>query len=315
MQIVKMLSIVISILLIGNTVLAQSQPTFTTQITPTNFQPEAQVRISVSSFTIPVDDATITWSTDTETIAEGVGLKQISVQAPKSGEEKKIRVVVVHRNTRLEREVLLRPQTLNIYIESVDGYVPVWYQGRARISEESVFKAVAIPSSFPAISSTDTNTYNWSKENFVDQSQSGRGRQAFVSKLSPFSNSEQVAVTVGSTQARATVVPSPTSISLFEYSPLYGTKFERELPNTVPLTKEDMTLELIPWFFSAPNRQSAILGIGWSLNGLPTRAQGDKSILNVRRGQAGRGVAEVGATVRHTERTLQSNRATVKIEL
>lgn len=293
---------------------SQTRPTVNTQIIPEKYTPGEQVTVSVSSFNVPLDTANIEWQIDGETVKAGVGIKQIKTLAPESGEIKEILILVTDNDSVVEKTLRLQVETIELYVESVDGYTPVWYQGRSHTGEESVVKIIAIPDSFNAISA-DSRVYNWSKNNFKDINQSGRGRQAFVTKLSPFTNSEDISVSVGSTGETVTLIPKPTNISLFEYSPLVGTRFEKELTGNLSLIKDDITFEVIPWFFSAANRNSSILSMTWTINGLPTKTQGNRSLLNLRKGSTQKGRATVGVSVKHIDRTLQSNRTSLNIDL
>ena len=319
MQKLKISSFVIGIFLLCGvffpTTYAQTKPSFEIKITPENYKPEEQVTVSVSSFNISLDAATIEWEINGEVVKSGVGVKQIKTTSPFSGEEKEIRVVVTQKDTVVEKTLTLRPETIELYVESLDGYTPAWYQGRSQIAEESVVKVIAVPDSFNAIGADTARTYSWSKDNFKDTSQSGRGRQAFVTKLSPFVNSEDISVEVGGTSEVITLVPQKTSLSIYEYSPLVGTRFEKELTGNLSLSKEDVTFEAIPWFFSATNRNSSAISMSWTVNGLPTRVQGNRSLLNLRKGTTQKGRAEIGVSVKHKERTLQSDRTTLNIDL
>ena len=293
----------------------QTRPSVSIRVTPESYAPSEQVLISVSSFSTTLDTATIRWEVDGETVREGTGVKEIKVQAPAAGEEKQVYVLVTSENIVIEKIITLRPESIELYLESVDGYTPVWYQGRAQIAEESVVKVVAVPDSFNAIGGDTVRVFTWSKNNFKDANQSGKGRQAFITKLSPFTNSENISVETGNTSKTLSIVPHPTSISLYEYSPLFGTRFEKELTGSLSLTKDDVTFEVVPWFFSAPNRNSSILSISWTVNGLPTRSQGNRSLLNLRKGTTQKGRAEVGVRVKHTDRTLQTNTTSFTIDL
>jgi len=284
-------------------------------IIPENYAPNEQVTVSASSFNIQIDSAEIEWFVDNKTFKKGTGVKQIRTQAPKSGATKEVRVVVTQKDQITEKKITLRPETLDLYIESIDGYTPVWYLGRSQIAEESVVKVIAVPDSFSAINGDSNRVYTWSKDNFKDPGQSGRGRQAFVSKLSPFVNSENITIEVGGTAKTIVLKPYSTSLSLYEYSPLVGTRFEKELSGKLNLTKEDVTFEVVPWFFSALDRNSSGLSVSWTVNGLPTKTQSNRSFLNLRKGSTQKGTADVGVTVKHKERTLQSNRATLNIDL
>ena len=319
MQKQKISSLAISIFFLFTVFLpatyAQTKPSFQINIIPENYKPEEQVTVTISSFNVPLDEATVEWEIGGEPVKSGVGVKQIKTTAPVSGEEKALHVIVTHKETVVEKTFTLRPETLELYVESLDGYTPPWYQGRSQIAEESVVKVIAVPNSFNAIGADNTRTYLWSKDNFKDPSQSGRGRQAFVTKLSPFANSEDISVEIGGTSETVTLIPQKTNLSIYEYSPLIGTRFEKELTGDLSLTKEDVTFEVIPWFFSAADRNSSIITMVWTVNGLPTRAQGNRSLLNLRKRTTQNGRAEIGVIVKHKDRTLQSQRATLNIDL
>lgn len=309
------LAIFFLITIFPHTLFAQTRPVVNIDIVPENYAPNEQITISASSFNIPLDSAEIEWQIDGKVFKKGAGVKQIRIQAPDNGVKKEVRLVVSQQDQTIEKKVILRPETLELYIESIDGYTPVWYLGRAQTAEESVVKVVSVPDSFNAITGDSDRIYTWSKDSFKDPGQSGRGRQAFITKLSPFENSEDITVEVGSTVKTITLKPYPTSLSFYEYSPLVGTRFEKELPQKLNLTKEDVTFEAIPWFFSAANRNSTNLSLSWTVNGLPTKTQNNRSLLNLRKGTTQKGTANVGISVKHKERTLQSNRATLNIDL
>lgn len=304
-----------SVVVFPLTLHAQALPSVSLQVTPENYTANEQVTVSLSSFNVNLDKAMVEWEVDGVVLQKGVGLKQIKTTAPDEGADKELYVLVTTKDSEIEKTIVLRSETIEFYIESVDGYTPVWYEGRPQIAEESVVKVVAVPTSFNTIEGDTARVYTWSKNNFKDPSQSGRGRQAYTTKLSPFANSEDIAVEVGNTSAIITLRPYPTSLSLYEYSPLVGTRFEKTLGGDLSLSKDDVTFEVVPWFFSTPNRNSSVISMSWTLNGLPTKPQGNRSLLNLRKGTTQKGRAVIGITVKHKERTLQSNRATLNIDL
>lgn len=313
--ITRIFSIFSSVIILPFTLHAQALPSVSLQVTPENYTANEQVTVSLSSFNVNLDTATIEWEIDGTIVQKGVGLKQIKTTAPDEGADKELYVLITTKDSTIEKTLALKSETIEFYIESIDGYTPVWYEGRPQIAEESVVKVVAVPTSFNAIGGDNTRVYTWSKNNFKDPSQSGRGRQAYTTKLSPFANSEDIAVEVGNTSAAITLRPYQTSVSLYEYSPLVGTRFEKTLSGDLSLAKDDVTFEVVPWFFSAPNRNSSVLSMSWTLNGLPTKTQGNRSLLNLRKGTTQKGRAVIGVTVKHKERTLQSNKATLNIDL
>ncbi len=292
---------------------AQARPTFTFKTVPENYKANDMVTVSITSYSIQLDKQNITWSVDGNVVLEGKGKKSISIQAPANGGEKEVVVTILNNgeNT-IEQMFTLRANTLQVYIESADGYTPVWYRGRSSIAEESFVKVVAIPTSFPAIDGDVSTVYTWSKNDAKDIAQSGTGRQAYILKLSPFNNNETVTVNTAGFQQDVLITPQPTQISLYEYSPLIGTRFNAALRGNLTLNKQDVTFEVIPWFFSG-NRQT--LKTIWSVNGLPSGKQPNPWALNIRKNNEQKGKAAVQVSVKHVDRTLQNIRSKIDIDL
>lgn len=293
---------------------AQTRPSITLKVTPENYGPKEKVTISLSSFNIDLDTSENVWTVSGSLFKKGVGVKEIEITTPESDAKLEVKVSVVQNGSKSESVLVLNPTSIDLFFESLDGYVPAWYLGRSQVAEESVAKVVAVPNSFKAIYSQDDKTYTWSKNNFKDAGQSGRGRQVFVTKLSPFSNSESISLEVGGTSKKITLAPKNTIVSMYEKSPLVGTRFENELAKNLTLTRDNVTFEVVPWFFSALNRASDLVTMTWTVNGLPTKTD-NKTLLNLRKTPDQKGKAVVGVSVKHKERTLQNNRSTINIDI
>ena len=303
------------ILSIGYTsVSGQARPTFSFQVVPENYEAGDRVTLNIESFSLQLDTQNIVWSIDGKVVLEGKGKKKFTTLAPMSGVEKKV-MVVVDNNVPVKKIFILRTKDLSLYVESVDGYVPVWYRGRSRITEESVAKIIVVPASFPAIDGDTESVYSWSKGGFRDQNQSGTNRQGYALKLNPFNNNETISVKVDGFEKEVIITPQRTSLSLYEYSPLIGMRFNAILDSNITLIKEDVTLEAVPWFFSLLERNSSRMSIVWTVNGLPVQNPANKLSLNVRKGSQTKGVAKVGIAVKHKDRTLQTNRLLMDINL
>lgn len=307
--------VAICLLVVSSSVLfAQTRPSVTLKVVPENYEPGQRVTISLSSFTVDLDSSENEWFVGGASFKKGIGVKEIEVLAPNADEKLEVKATVLQNNISVESVLTLSTASLQLFFESLDGYVPGWYLGRSHIAEESVVKVVAVPNSFKAIYEPDDKTYTWSKNNFKDASQSGRGKQVFITKLSPFSNNESISLTVGNTSKKILLEPKTTLVSLYENSPLTGTRFEKEMQSNLSLSRDDVTFEVVPWFFSALNRNSNSLNIIWSVNGLPTNTN-DRSLLNVRKNPEQQGRATVSVNVKHKERTLQNKRSLINIEI
>ena len=114
---------------------AQARPTFTFKTVPENYKANDIITVSISSYSIRLDQQNITWSVDGNVILEGKGKKSVSMKAPANGNEKEVVVTVENSDNTVEQIFTLRSNTLQVYIESADGYTPPWYRGRASIAE------------------------------------------------------------------------------------------------------------------------------------------------------------------------------------
>lgn len=291
---------------------AQARPTFSFSVVPENYKANEKITISITSYSIQLDKQNIIWSVDNTVILEGKGKKSISVQAPANGAEKEVVVTVENGDSVVEQTFTLRSSTLQTYVESIDGYTPPWYRGRSSVAEESVVKIVAIPTSFPLIDGDASTVYTWSKNGAKDNAQSGTGRQAYVFKLSPFNNAEEVTIKTLGFEENIVVAPQATQIGMYEYSPLIGTRFNAALRGNLTLNKQDVTFEVVPWFMSG-NRTN--LKTIWSVNGLPSGKQPNPWTLNIRKNTDQKGSAAVQVSVKHTDRTLQNIRSKIDIDL
>ena len=290
---------------------AQTAAALTADIVPQNYQPNEQVTINLRSFSIDVDRQLIIWTIDNKVVQEGVGKKRFVTTAPPLNEVKRITIQVGN----VQRVVTLRTKRFEIYTESIDGYTPPWYRGKSKIAEESAVRAVLISDTFPINNTNNSALYRWKRGNAIDSAQSGAGRQAFVVPLSPFDAQTAISVTFDGREKEIFIRPSPTQISLYENSPLFGTRFNEALQNKISLKKDDLTFEVVPWFFSLGTFENKNMSFVWTVNGLPTTQSGPRNIFNVRKGDRNRGKATIGIRVQHKEKTLQSNRKTLDIEL
>lgn len=293
---------------------AQARPTFSFDVIPENYEAGQRVTLSLRSFSVELDNQNIVWTIDNKIVLQGKGKKTFTTTAPTNDVEKKV-LVRVDTALPIEKIFVLKTKNIDLYVESVDGYIPVWYRGRSRIVEESIVKIIAVPDSISAIQS-DTNTvYTWSKNGFTDKSQSGTGKQAYMNKLSPFNSNESISVSISKFVKSVVITPQSTELELYEYSPLIGTRFNTIISTNFKLVKDDVTLEVIPWFFSLTDLNNSFISTTWTLNGLPVSNQSLKSFLNIRKDGTNTGSANLKISVQHKDRTLQTNRKVVKIDL
>jgi hypothetical protein len=281
----KTIAIFLTILVlfsIENTlVLAQGIPTtqsaaITMTMSPENPKPGDSVDLELSSYSVDLDAAKITWYVDTVATAEGVGQKGLTVQAKNDGSPSAIKVIVEDtdgNSTEVDQQIT--PAGVDLIIEPT-GFVPPLYKGKALFINQGTFRAIAIPDVFANGEQTASQdlTFKWLENNNVLQSSSGRGQNSVTITGGVPMRDIQIEVQVldssGTIVADASKVVSLESpeILFYEDSPLYGVLFNKAISGSYYLgQKPEVDIAAEPYFFNVTSDDSSNLNYQWAMGG------------------------------------------------
>lgn len=291
---------------------------------PANPKPLQTVNLSLKSFSLDIDKASISWTVNGKVAARGIGMKVFSVQAGSLGSSKTVEAVVATDSEGdLSQTAVIRPADLTLIWQAA-SYVPAFYKGKALLSYGGAYKVVALPEILDANGrKIDPRTliYAWKKNEAAQQEASGYGKSYFVSSQSSFvRQGDEIAVEVTSpadgftVSAQTTVVPVAPELHFYEDSPLYGVVFEKEAAGRMKLANEEVTLAAEPFFFSAVDKGSALLGYTWTLGGAAVPEFQDKPSITLRRATAAAGSASIGLSVGNSARLLQGAEQSLLIQ-
>jgi hypothetical protein len=144
-------------------------------------KPGDNIKIKVVSYSLDADLANIVWQVDGKTVLSGTGATIYKTTVPVSGEQKNVIVQVIDNfgNT-YSSVVSLGSISVNLSVESADGYTPAWYKGAKLIGEGSKVRVTANPE-FKTKSGNIPNSnlyYSWTvNDNPLDE-ESGVGRSS-----------------------------------------------------------------------------------------------------------------------------------------
>ncbi len=245
------------------------------ELSPEIPAPNQTLTISLTSYTVDLDKARMTWTQDGKIKNSGTGIKEFSVQVGDVGSTTTIDVsIVINGLNRFDKRIVVSPSEVDMLWEAVDSYVPPFYEGKALPSSEAVIKVVAIPNN--KTNNTDIQTgnfvYNWKKNFAADQSASGFSKNSYVFKASYLNAEETISANAASVSGNSggegsvTIVTGKPKIIFYEDAAGIGPVYASALNQGYRLTNNEATVVAVPYFFSVSNPAAKDLLYRWSIN-------------------------------------------------
>lgn len=313
----KLSLVILSIMLIIPAVVfgqSDADQTIKVDIDPAYPRPKEMATLSVSSFMTNLDKSQINWYVNGVAELQGIGEKEFNFRMGDVGENKTVRVVINKPDgSNFSKTYNFNPTEVNLLYEA-DTYTPPFYKGKAWFTSQSAVKIVAQPRMILGgrLLDNEEYIYTWKIDGDVVSSQSGYGQNIFFYE-SPII-SKEVVVTVevsplnGNNTAKSSVRLTPRNpiIMSYEKNPIYGTILERAVYGEHYLNRDEITFELIPFFFS-DNNPFANLSFNWFMNDREIETPDSPNEITLRIEDEDRGKSEIRAEVNHTSRIQQNN--------
>ncbi len=291
---------------------------------PENPAPKTKTTITLVSFGVTLNSATIAWSIDGKTVLTGIGAKTYTLTTKQSGSATKIKVTVTPATgDPITTETSIIPGGVDILWQATDSIVPPLYRGKALPTTESAIRYVAmtdIRESSGKIAPASL-VYTWKHNGALNQKASGYGKYSFSALGSYVATSQKIEVTVENKDRTvsaknaitiATVLPK---INWYETSSLYGPRFDAALTGTHTLSGNDISLLAMPYFFSPNNPLSPRLAYSWKINGEKTTTPSAPNLLFLRREADSAGNARIDLSIENVSTLFQEAAATLSLNL
>lgn len=321
-KIISLMALLTGLFLSINQLTAQGIPTSLGQISgvellvsPENPKPNQDISVTVSSYSINLDSATIRWYVDDVLKKEGVGIKDFNTKVGNSGEVINIRVEVFTNDGRnFEQDININPGEVVLIIEA-NSYVPPLYKGRTYFGSQGIAKIIAIPDIVQNDIKLDAKklTYKWTMNGIVLGGQSGTGKNTVIIEGSVPIRDITVDLDVrdasGKTVATesAFINPSTSKILFYEDSSLYGVLSNKSLTGDYNIgNKEEVKIVAFPYFFDVSSLNTNELKYKWSVNGKTVSLSGKKNEILLRQdGKTPGGTASVSLKIENQIRIFQ----------
>jgi hypothetical protein len=271
------------------------------------------VTIEAESYQLDINRAFITWYVNGVAAASGAGKKLFTVSSGDLGTKTVVAAVAqTAAGQAYQKEITIQPADVDLVWEA-EGYAPPFYRGKPLHVAGGDLRVVAMPS-FVQTSGRVLDpaglVYTWKREGTIMAADSGFGKNVFMLKSSTLNTMPRVSVEVSSPgkelRASATerVQAGAPKVLLYEEDPLMGPLYERALPASISMGREELTVIAAPYFFSKETEGALPdLLFAWRINGKKSGVADRR--LTVRSGAAP-GRAGVAVQVSSQARALQS---------
>jgi hypothetical protein len=282
---------------------------------PTNPGANQSVTVTLTSYSLDLQSSEIDWSLDGRKIKGGIGNDSFVFTTKSVGSPSTISVTVIPNGVpQITKTITINPMAVDILWQATDSIVPPFYKGKAMPTAESQVKFVAIPqvqTTSGSLLSSSSLIYNW-KENYTsDQSNSGYGKDFFITAMDYLNPKKSVGVSIstrdGGTATDGTMEISPVAPEVLWYaaSPLYGPLFSTALNETYTVTGNETSLIAMPFFFSPADPTSKVLSYAWQINGTAVDTPTIPNSLFLHRDSNSTGSATIDLSISNTTKLFQ----------
>ncbi|PIT90860.1 hypothetical protein COU17_03650 [Candidatus Kaiserbacteria bacterium CG10_big_fil_rev_8_21_14_0_10_49_17] len=299
-----------------------STDTLTITTNPEYPRPFSVAEIRIQSFSVDLNQLTISWFLNGTLQKEGVGERTFLFQTGGIGEKATVRIVARSSIGVIADEVVeITPASVDLIWQG-RTYTPPFYRGRSVVSAEALVDIVAFPQIIlnNRFLQDDEVTYTWKKDGEVLGEYSGYGKNTLLIQA-PFQGSAttiEVLATAGggavNAEGVAVIEPIEPFIRVYENDPLLGVQFHKAITGTLIPTSNDVTVTAYPFFFSVENRNSSALSYEWLANDTPIDSLGnDRGSINIAVDDGQVGVADLSLSIQNAVRIFQAAAAAFSI--
>lgn len=277
-------------------------------------RPNQTITARVESYATNLNKAQISWAINGKLIEKGIGMTSFSFKTAALGKDQKLTVLVekIEGGT-FTQDYRIATSEVDMYYEA-QTYVPPFFRGKARFSNQSAITVYATPRGIGAdgkLIPVENYTYKWSVDDKVFQSLSGYGKNSFTYTDSILSEPAKISVAISSRDSTVSgsgqivVRPAEPKIMFYEENPIYGTIFESAVSGTRDLNREEITFRAVPFFFSKDVLKHVY---DWKMNGVSIAGLGNSNTVAFRQQEGVTGESNISVEVKNSDKMFQKTK-------
>lgn len=291
------------------------------ETSPTNPGPYQDVTISLSSYATDLNKAIITWQTSEGVVLSGIGKTSYTFKTEGTETINVVNISIQPSGSinTITKRISIIPTEIEIMWESVSGYTPPFYKGKALPVSGGLIKAVAIPNTKTIGSGNGSITYTWKNNGETNLDVSGYNKNSYVFKNSLFEEQSEITVisssVAGNFGAEKTIkIPTyDPKLIFYKKSPTEGTLYNMALEKETSMTEDEMTIVAEPYFASFSGKENNFI-FNWKINGENIQTPSKKTELTIRPTSRG-GYATISLAVENTKELFQKISNSLKLNI
>lgn len=282
---------------------------------PESPAPGENVTVSIESYLIDLNSASIVWLSNGSSIASGIGMKEVKIKAPTIGKKVIISAVIkASSGQEIRKAIVVKSGSVDIIWET-RGYTPPFFKGKNPLVYQNEVKLTAMPHlSLDGIKEVDPKSlvYEWRSGGKFIEGAVGYGKQSITIKADIVPKPLEIRVNVYTrdqsqgTEKSITIQPTEPSISFYEVNPLYGTLFNKALSSRISLDNSEITVFASPFGFDFKNNS---LNYTWSINNVEQPDLSKNQSITLRTKGDVDGSSSIDLDIRHISNILQGARS------
>ncbi len=267
------------------------------------------VSASVSTYTVDLNNARISWALNGNTVLDGMGKKSFSFKVGDSGFPTNLEVKIETINgSIINKKITINPSDVDLLWEANNTYVPPFYKGKTLTSTEGGVKVVAIPST----QNLAGFNYKWKQDDKGQSDSSGYEKDSYtyINNFLEENNTVEVSVSdlfgnnLGTNNV--SITPGKPKIVFYKKDQNLGTRWENALSDGFTINKDGETIVAEPYFFSNEDLNSGDLTFEWLLNGQDTLIPNLKNIFSLKPENNTSGSANIKLIINNNKTLFQS---------
>lgn len=287
---------------------------------PEDPEPGESTTVSIQSYLFDLNASSIVWLSNGVNIGQGIGMKDIKVNAPQAG--KKLTITAITKNPEgreVRKSLIIKSGSVDIVWET-DSYTPPFYKGKNTLVFQNKIKLTAMPHLYDGNSrELDARklVYQWKLGGtFIDDT-TGYGSQSISIFAGNVPKPLDISVEVYNKEQTAdatnkiTINPDSPTIELYEMDPLYGTYFNKALVNRITLKNSEMTLLAAPFGFNFKNNP---LTYTWMINYIEQPDLIKNQSITLRSQGGAVGTSNINLDIKSTKSILEGANSSLNID-
>lgn len=289
---------------------------------PDNPQPYQDVTINLTSYATDLNKAIITWQgVRSDQNLTGIGKTSYTFKAggPNTTNTFDITITPVGSNNTISKRITISPSEIDILWESIDGYTPPFYKGKALPTLGSSIKVVAVPNTNTIKNGNGSISYTWKNNDDVVQEVSGYNKNSYTFKSSMFDNINKITVLASSVEGNygaentINIKNYKPKILFYKKSPTEGVLYNNILDENSLFPEKEISVVAEPYFLALNGKESSF-SYSWNINGNIADTPKEKNTITIHPESRG-GFAIIGLTIENAKELFQKITGQLKITL